>query len=156
MANVEKTKLQIPYCSIADNGLSYQGSLAGATQANGPQGGLANATGVLISEAGGKRNSIGERWDLIPGIFTGLREVAKVASYGALKYGERNWVNIDPQNSEQSPLNHGIRHAAHAAELRFGSPDRNWQLAKAAWNLLAQIAFERAHTEGPPLEKISL
>ena len=105
----------------------------------------------LVSDTGGRRQAVGERWDLIPGIFTSLSEVAKVASYGAEKYEPENWKNIDPR-SEQSPLNHGIRHAAKATELAYGSSDRRWQLAKAAWNMLAQIWFERPAAQDPRQE----
>lgn len=96
----------------------------------------------LVAASGGRRSSVGERWDLIPGAYSSMREVAKVAAYGAKKYEENNWLGLDP-TSEQSPLNHAIRHANHALEFPFGSSDRRWQLAKAAWNILAQLWFER-------------
>lgn len=98
---------------------------------------------AITSASGSTREKKGVRWDLIPGIFTSLEEVAKVAEYGAGKYGIDNWKGLDV-NTEQSPLNHCIRHAAKAAECKPGSEERIWQLAKTAWNALAQIYFERS------------
>jgi hypothetical protein len=74
--------------------------------------------------------------------------VARVAEYGNIKKqlnGEyENWQKCDP-HSEQSPLNHAIGHAMEACELEYGSLERVWALAKASWNLLAQIWFEMEH-----------
>lgn len=95
---------------------------------------------IITSEAGGQRQAAGVRWDLIP--FEALEEVGKVLHYGATKYKEENWKNIEFEHSEQSPINHGIRHFSKAKTFSPGSPERIWQLAKAATNALFQIWYE--------------
>lgn len=102
----------------------------------------------LTAAVGGRRKETGVRWDLIPGLFEGLEWVAKVADYGAFRagpdgkgYGVDNWKKLD-LTSEQAPINHGLRHAAKAITFPPGSDERKWQLAKAIWNLLAQLWYE--------------
>lgn len=89
----------------------------------------------------GKRKIIGKRYDLIPGLFEGLERIAEVADYGAEKYGVDNWKGLDI-SGEKAPINHAIRHCAKATIYPFGSRERSWQLAKAGWNILAQLWFE--------------
>jgi hypothetical protein len=91
----------------------------------------------LVSASGGRRQKIGERWDLIP--YEGLVAVAEVFDYGATKYEDDNWKKINFSHSEQAPVNHAIAHAYKALTEPFGSDRRRWQLAKAATNLLMQL-----------------
>ena len=98
----------------------------------------------ITSEAGGVREACGARWDWLP--YASLLWVARVFAYGGLKYGDNNWKGLD-FDSEQSPLNHGIAHAFEATEYPRGSIERKWNLAKAAWNLLAELWYEEK--EGP-------
>lgn len=111
---------------------------------------------LIKSAQVGTRQAIGERWDLIPGGFDALSEVAKVANHGQTKHDkdwmpgrQPNWQHTDCAG-EQSPINHGLRHAYKALDAPPGSPDRIWQLAKAAWNFLAAIWFEKQALNGGP------
>ena len=105
---------------------------------------------IITSSAGGQRLATGVRWDLIP--FESLEEVSKILAYGADKYSPNNWHNLD-FDSEQSPINHGIRHFSKAKTYPPGSPERIRQLAKAATNALFQLWHEvnlkRNGNEGP-------
>jgi len=102
---------------------------------------------IITSEAGGARQQLNERWDMIPGGWQSLSEVAHISDYGEKKYARQhpdwpNWHDVDLE-TEQSPLNHGLAHGYKALEFPAGSEDRIRQLAKAAWNFLAQIWFEK-------------
>ena len=81
------------------------------------------------------------RYDLIPPF--ALKELARVFSYGAEKYGERNWeAGLDWEafaplkgtsgagGQEDADEETGISHLAHAA-----------------WNCLALLEFARTHPE---------
>lgn len=94
---------------------------------------------VIESTTGGKRHAIGERWDLMP--HRPLRWIARVYHYGATKYAPNNWKQLDFE-SEQCPVSHGIGHAHEAMEYEGGSAERCWLLAKAAWNIIAQLWWE--------------
>lgn len=85
------------------------------------------------------RHKLGERWDLIP--WGPMRWIARVYAYGAVKYGPHNWHRLD-FDSDQSPLSHGVAHALQSNEYDEGSPERCWLLAKAAWNMIAQLWWE--------------
>lgn len=94
---------------------------------------------IVTSPRGGVRQKNGTRYDLIP--FEALEEIAKVFHYGAEKYTPNNWKNLD-FDSEQSPIEHGIRHFYKSTTLLKGSDERIRQLAKAAANAIFQIWHE--------------
>lgn len=87
------------------------------------------------------REPLGERWDLIPGLYKALAQIAKISSLGAEKYGDTSWKQRTAIGDE-SPINHVLRHTAKALEYEFGTEERIRQLSKAAWNILAQIELE--------------
>jgi len=91
----------------------------------------------VVSPAGGRRQRLGERWDLIP--YEGLVAVAEIMDYGATKYEDDNWKKINFRHSEQAPINHAIGHAYKALTEPFGSDARRQQLARTAANLLMQL-----------------
>ena len=90
-------------------------------------------TDIITSPQGGRREKVGVRFDLIP--FVALQEIAKVFAYGAEKYDDNNWKGLDFEKGEQTPLNHALMHLSCATSMPFGSPDRLWELAKAATNI---------------------
>ena len=73
--------------------------------------------------------------------YSAMRLVAWVFGYGASKYSDHNWKNLNFA-SQQDPLNHGISHANRAAEMEPGSIDRIYQEAKAAWNMIARLWYD--------------
>lgn len=61
--------------------------------------------GVL--DKNGRRNEVGERYDLLDPKF--LQRMARVADYGARKYGERNWQEHRLKDGK-SGINHALKH----------------------------------------------
>ena len=81
----------------------------------------------LVEEGGVKFDMGKPRWDLLPG--DAIEEIAKVLSYGAQKYKERNWEAGMPWHrpfgacmrhmwawwrGEENDADTGINHLAHA------------------------------------------
>jgi hypothetical protein len=90
--------------------------------------------------AGGKKFDQGKpRLSLVSS--DGIEEVAKVATFGALKYDDHNWRNgfkwsrvLDAAMRHLNKYNRGER---------IDSESGLSHLAHAAWNLLALIEFEK-------------
>ena len=70
-----------------------------------------------------------------------LHEVAKVATFGAKKYGVRNWKNVD--NAEFRYHNAAWRHRLAADNDIESCDDESGELhiAHEIWNLLAQLTL---------------
>lgn len=87
----------------------------------------------------GRKDDIGKlRYDLVPP--DALREVAKVYTFGAMKYGDRNW---------EQGINYGRVYAAAQRHLQawLGGEQDDAEsglphMAHAAWNCLALLAYE--------------
>lgn len=85
---------------------------------------------------GGKREKLGERWDLIPG----LQAVAQAMHEGAEKYGEHNWRGLPASNI----ANHALRHL----HLWVSGDRSEPHLSHAAANLLMLVEMEEAKDDG--------
>jgi hypothetical protein len=59
---------------------------------------------TVVNSEGGKQSKVEYRFDLVPP--HALADVAEILYYGALKYGEDNWHNIE----SGSHLNHALTH----------------------------------------------
>ena len=107
----------------------------GDAQAGRPNLNSGAGNGRIYYENGAKRDSIPERFDLIP--MAALRECAEVMAEGARRYGDDNWRGLPLREM----LNHGMRHLA-----LYMSGDRSEpHLSHAACNLL--MAMEVADAE---------
>lgn len=110
------------------------GPVDGDAQAGRPNLDSGAGNGRIYYENGAKRDSIPERFDLIP--MAALRECAVVMSGGAEKYGDNNWRGL-PQ---REMLNHGMRHL-----VLYMSGDRSEpHLSHAACNLLMAMEVQDA------------
>ena len=94
-------------------------------------------TDIITSPQGGRREKISVRFDLIP--YEALYEIAKCFAYGSDKYDDNNWQGLDFEKGEQTPLNHALMHLSRATSMPFGSPDRLWELTKAATNIMMHM-----------------
>lgn len=59
---------------------------------------------ITVNEHGGKESATPYRFDLLPPY--ACAEVAKILAHGAEKYGEWNWLKLEPHTS----LNHALQH----------------------------------------------
>ncbi len=85
---------------------------------------------IIIYETGAKEAKLNTRFDLVPQ--EGLLAVARVAAYGADKYGAHNWQKGIPS---ESMLNHAMNHVT----LYLLGDTSEDHLPHAAWRLLAAI-----------------
>lgn len=108
------------------NAQEEEGRVDGDAQAGRPNLDSGAGNGRVYYENGAKRDSIPERFDLIP--MAALRECAVVMSEGASRYGDNNWRGLPIREM----LNHGMRHL-----VLYMSGDRSEpHLSHAACNLL--------------------
>lgn len=79
------------------------------------------------------------RWDLVP--FDCLEEVAKVYTFGAEKYGDNNWKDLDcPQERYFAAL---MRHLTEWKNGKIKDKETGLNhMAHIAWNSLALLWFD--------------
>ncbi len=89
----------------------------------------------------GRKDDDGKpRWDLLP--FAEVEEVVKVLTYGARRYGDHNWRQVD--NAPNRYLAAALRHiAAHRQGARLDDESGLPHLAHAVASLLFIMALER-------------
>ncbi len=88
---------------------------------------------LMGDEKGVKHDSGKLRLDLIP--TEAIRALGEVFTFGAAKYGDRNWEHGFPASVV---INHTLRHL----NLWLDGDTREDHLAHAAWNLFALMHFE--------------
>lgn len=83
------------------------------------------------------------RYDILDPIF--LEMLAKIADYGAKKYGEYNW-HKSRLEGDKSPINHIYK---HLKSYRLNEPydhselgnDKEWHLAAIAFNAMMEFYY---------------
>ncbi len=91
--------------------------------------------------AGRKDDDGKPRWDLLP--FAEVEEVVKVLTYGARRYGDHNWRQVD--NAQNRYLAAALRHiSSHRQGAQLDDESGLPHLAHAIASLLFIMALERA------------
>lgn len=99
---------------------------------------------VDLHELLAKRDPVNVRYDLLDSQFEEL--LARIADYGARKYGDRNW-QLSPLTGDKDPLNHMRK---HYNDFVSGKPydhpeigtDRSIHLAAIAFNAMMAFYWE--------------
>jgi hypothetical protein len=96
-----------------------------------------------------KRASVGYRYDILDVDF--LELMAKIASYGAKKYGDLNW-HKSRLEGEKGPMNHIMDHAIKYIQgVPYDHPevgsDVKIQLAAIAFNAMMEFYYCKGGTE---------
>jgi|SRR6266853_1137432 len=97
-----------------------------------------------ITRESAKRDPIKVRYDILFPPF--LDALAKIAHFGAEKYGDFNWTK-SRLRGEKSPINHIYKHLSsyicdeHYDHLELGT-ERKWHLASIAFNAMMEFYYE--------------
>jgi hypothetical protein len=104
------------------------------------------AGGPIYGEVikGAKRDPVSYRFDILDPSF--LRVMAKIADYGAKKYGDLNW-HKSRLTGQASPVNHIMKHlTSYAGHEPYDHPEignhRKMHLAAIAFNAMMEFWYE--------------